>query len=322
MTTDNSVSELPESLLEAVAYFSDPARCHDLLVSMRWAGVPVCSKCGAKEVGFLAKQRRYKCRKCRVFFSAKQGTIFEDSPISLRKWFIAIWLVTNAKNGISSCELGRALAVTQKTAWFMLQRVRLAFHVGSFDKKLCGIVEVDETYIGGKARNMHKDKREERIKGRGTTGKVIVMGLLERKGEVRAQVIGNIKRKTLQDQIASHVEPGSEVHSDQLASYRGLDPEYVHNVINHAERYVEGHVYTNGVENFWSLLKRTIKGTYTSCEPFHLFRYLDEQTFRYNNRRETDGGRFVRVMGTVAGRRLAYKDLIGEKTEKRPGRKR
>jgi len=276
MQSQENPEQFPESLLEVSEYFRDPDRCYQFLVSLRWPdGVITCPNCSSPDHYFLTKQKRYKCKKCRKYFSAKQGTIFENSPIPLKKWFVGMWLLANAKNGISSYEVHRGLKVTQKTAWFMLQRLRLILQEEP-EGKLSGTVEVDETYIGGKARNMHVGKRKERIKGRGTTGKVIVMGLLERNGKVRLKVIGDIKRKTLQDHIKFNVEEGSEVHTDELKSYKGLDPLYVHNVINHAERYVEGHVHTNGMENFWSLLKRTIKGTYTSCEPFHLFRYLDE----------------------------------------------
>jgi len=305
---------MPKTLVEAIRYFSDPKKCMEFMIPLRWPdGVVTCFHCGSKEQhSFIATKNAWMCKSCRKRFSIKMGTILEDSKLGLDKWLVAIWLLTNAKNGISSWELHRSIGVTQKTAWFMLQRIRMAFHVGSFDKKLAGIVEVDETYIGGKARNMHKDKREERIKGRGPTGKVVVMGLLERKGEVRTKVVRDIKRKTLQDHIQEHVERGSEVHTDSLASYEGLDPDYVHNVINHAEAYVNGHIYTNGLENYWSLLKRAITGTYTSCEPFHLFRYLDEQSFRFNNRQGTDEDRFLLATKSVSGKRLKYKTLIGE----------
>lgn len=223
-----------------------------------------------------------------------------------------MWLLTSAKNGISSWELHRALGVTQKTAWFLLQRLRFAFHVEIFDRKLTGIVEADESYVGGKARNMHLDKRQEKIKGRGASGKTVVMGLLERKGEIRTKVIGDIQRETLREQIDFHVERGAEVHTDELSSYRGLDPDYVHKFVNHAERYVDGHVHTNSLENFWTLLKRTIGGTYTSCEPFHLFRYLDEQAFRFNTRKGTDQERFVLAMKSIKDKRLTYRHLIGD----------
>ncbi len=254
----------------------------------------------------------WECKGCHKQFSVKLGTIFEESRLGMDKWFAAIWMLLNAKNGISSCELARSLGVTQKTAWFMLHRIRLIVHNGTIEKKLSGIVEVDETYIGGKARNMHKDKKEFKIKGRGGSGKAIVMGLLERHGEVRTKVVGDIKRETLQDQIEFHVESGAEVHTDELKSYEGLPAEYIHNVVNHAETYVNGHVSTNGIENFWSLLKRSIEGTYTSCEAFHLFRYLDEQCFRFNTRKLDDVERFEKAMGKVEGKRLTYRRLIGE----------
>lgn len=220
-----------------------------------------------------------------------------------------MWLITNAKNGISSYEIHRALGITQKSAWFLLHRIRLAMQRGSF-AKFCGTIEADETYIGGKARNMHKTKREAVIKGRGGVGKAIVMGVLERgrKGnasQVVATVIPDTKKETLQTKIQDTVRKGSRVNTDTNASYVGLSAEYVHESVCHdAEEYVRGQVWTNGMENFWSLLKRTIKGTYVSCEPFHLFRYLDEQTFRYNERKANDLGRFMKVVSSVADRRL------------------
>lgn len=304
---------LPETLADLIIYLSDPDRCIQYAATARWPDGIVCPRCGLIEAHIYIRTRRmWECKGCRKQFSVKVGTIFEESRLGMEKWFAGIWMLLNAKNGISSCELSRSLGVTQKTAWFMLQRIRMIVHNGTIEKKLSGIVEVDETYIGGKARNMHKDKKKLKIKGRGGTGKAIVQGLLERHGEVRTQVVGNIKKKTLQDQIEFHVEPGSEVHTDELKSYNGLSKEYVHNVVNHAETYVVGHVYTNGIENFWSLLKRSIEGTYTSCEAFHLFRYLDEQCFRFNNRKLDDAGRFEKAMTGVADKRLTYRQLIGE----------
>ncbi|MDB5034653.1 MAG: transposase [Chlorobi bacterium] len=301
--------------------FANPETCIMLVAAARWPDGVQCPRCGSKESHIYIQTRRmWECKGCRKQFGVKFGTIFESSRLSLDKWLMAFWLLVNAKNGISSCELSRALGVTQKTAWFLLQRIRYSLHIESHDEKLSGIVEVDETYIGGKARNMHKGKKDVKIKGRGATGKAIVMGLLERHGEIRTKVVGDIKRKTLQDEIIANVELGSEVHTDQLASYRGIDPEYVHNVVNHAETYVNGHVYTNGLENFWSLLKRTIGGTYTSCEPFHLFRYLDEQMYRFNTRKGDDRDRFVKSIGTVVGKRLSYRRLIGEEENVKPRR--
>jgi transposase-like protein len=218
------------------------------------------------------------------------GTIFEDSPIPLKSWLLAMWQIASCKNGISSYELARAIGVTQKSAWFMNHRIRLAMQDTSTGGKLGGTVEVDETFIGGKARNMHIDKRRERTRGRGPVGKAAVMGLLQRhpekgKSRVRTTVVPNIRKHKLHSQIEKHVEDGSAVYTDALKSYDGLDLYYQHKVIDHAERYVDGQVHTNGLENFWSLLKRTIKGTYVSVEPFHLFRYLDEQAFRFQRAR-------------------------------------
>jgi transposase-like protein len=231
--------------------------------------------------------------------------------LGLDKWLTAIWLIANAKNGISSYEIHRALGVTQKSAWFMLHRIRLAMQQGSIEK-LSGHVEVDETFIGGKARNMHRSERARKIHGTGGAGKVAVMGLLERHGEVRTMVVPNVKRKSLRKEINTHVEPGSMVYSDALKSYNDLNYDYMHNVINHAEKYVEGNVHTNGIENFWSLLKRTIGGTYISVEPFHLFRYLDEQAFRFNRRKANDADRFFEVLTMVTGKRLEYSELTGK----------
>jgi transposase-like protein len=263
----------------------------------------------------------WKCRTKhpRQKFSVKVGTIFEDSPIALDKWLAAIWMIANDKNGVSSYEIHREIGVTQKTAWFMLHRIRLAMQTGTF-QKLSGQVESDETYIGGKARNMHKWRKNREIKGRGTAGKAIVMGILERRGKdpiskVRAKVVQSIATEAIQAEIRQAVEPKSELFTDQLSSYVGLDKEYTHNVINHMEAYVNGNIHTNGIENFWSLLKRTIRGTYVSVEPFHLFRYVDEQSFRFNKRDDDNAGRFAEVVGNVIGKRVTYKKLTGKENE-------
>jgi transposase-like protein len=295
--------------------------CLSFLAGLRWPdGNVACPTCGSQHVTFLRNQRRWKCyeRHPRPQFSIKVGTIFEDSPIGLEKWLPAVWMIVNDKNGISSYEVARALGVTQKSAWFMMHRIRVAMQRGGFDK-LAGEVEVDETFIGGKSRFMHKGQRAAKIKGTGGMGKAAVMGLLERHGpdghsRVRVKQVANVRRATLAPEVRQHVKTGSAIYSDALKSYDGLAPDYVHEVIDHAESYVRGKVHTNGIENFWSLLKRAIKGTYVSVEPFHLFRYLDEQAFRFNQRRDPDGdsGRFVKVLRTIVGRRLTYKELIGQ----------
>jgi transposase-like protein len=310
--------ETPTTLVEAIRYFSDPDTCLKFMVALRWPNGVTCPECGSEQVIFLANARLFKCRSKhpRQKFSVKVGTIFEDSPISLDKWLAAIWMIANDKNGVSSYEIHREIGVTQKTAWFMMHRIRLAMQTGTF-QKLSGQVESDETYIGGKARNMSKFRKAKTIKGRGTAGKAIVMGILERRGKdpiskVRAKVVQSIATEAIHDEIRKAVEPRSELFTDQLSSYVGLDKEYTHNVINHMEAYVRGNVHTNGIENFWSLLKRTIRGTYVSVEPFHLFRYVDEQSFRFNKRDDDNAGRFANVLGNVVGRRVTYKKLTGK----------
>jgi transposase-like protein len=306
----------PTSLLEAVRYFSDPDNCQNVLVSLRWPDGVTCPTCGSKEHSYLTTRRLWKCKTKhpQQMFSIKKGSISEDSPLGLDKWLVAVWLIVNCKNGISSYEVARDLKVHQETAWFMLHRIRKAMQRGSFEKMgENGPVEVDESFIGGLARNMHADKKAEKIHGTGGAGKELVVGLLDREtGKVHVEHVANRKRRTLHEQVKKHVATGAEVFTDELASYTGLDKEYVHQFVNHAERYVEGNVHTNGIENFWSLLKRGIKGTYVSVEPFHLFRYLDEQAFRYNERKGTDADRFREVLSTIFGRRLTFKELTGE----------
>ena len=300
---------LPKTLLEAIKYFADPDNALNFMAELRWPDGIVCPHCSGSEVTFLKTRRIWKCRSCRKQFSIKTGTVLEDSPIGLDKWLSAIWIIVNAKNGASSYELHRSLGITQKSAWFLSHRIRLALQAGSFEM-LSGEVEVDETFIGGKARNMHKGVRTRKIRGTGGSGKVAVMGLLERHGEVRTMVVPNVRRKSLHSQVSKHVEQGSTVYSDSLRSYNRLQDEYTHNVINHAECYVNGHIHTNGIENFWSLLKRSINGTYVSVMPFHLFRYLDEQAFRFNNRRGSDLDRFIKATRSLTGRRLTFAELI------------
>lgn len=301
----------PNTLQEAIIYFADPDNSFEFVKGLRWSdGIVACPHCGSTEHYFIKTRRIWKCKYCKKQFSVKVGTIFEDSPLGLDKWLCAIWLIANAKNGVSSCEIHRALGVTQKTGWFMLQRIRLAMKTGTF-KKLAGEVEADETYVGGKAKNMHKHKKEGMKRGRGS-GKAIVFGLLERQGRVFAKVVKDVKGATLQGEIRNRVKEGSKVYTDALPSYNGLDDDYGHEVVDHAVKYVVGRVHTNGLENFWSLFKRCIKGTYIALDPAHLERYLDEETFRFNNRTDNDGQRMVKVLKSINGKRLTYKGLIGK----------
>jgi transposase-like protein len=313
--------ETPTTLQAAIEFFSDPDRCHAYLVQTRWPdGIVTCPICNRPGPRYLATQRRFECRAThpRKQFSVKVGTIFEDSPIALKSWLLALWQVTNCKNGISSYELARALGVTQKSAWFMLHRIRLAMQ-SEDGGKLGGEVEVDESYIGGKARNMHPTKRSQ-MKGRTWFGKAAVMGLLQRhpekgKSKVRTVVVPSATKAILQPIVEQHVEDGSKVFTDELRSYDNLGLYYTHNVINHAECYAKGEVHTNGMENFWSLLKRSIRGTYVSVEPFHLFRYLDEQAFRFNERGGNDADRFAQTVRQIVGRRVTFDQLIGNHEE-------
>jgi transposase-like protein len=281
-TEDIMSQKLPTTLQESITYFSDQQRCLDFVIALRWPHGPVCPRCQSQEHRFIKTRSIWECKGCKKQYSVKVGTIFEDSAVKLDKWLCAIWMIVNAKNGVSSYEIARSLGVTQKTAWFMMHRIRLALQQGSLERKLMGEVEVDETYIGGKARNIHVDKQVKMQRTEGYFRKAVVVGMLERKGEVRTAVINTASAKTLKAEINKHVVPGSAPFTDQLHSYISMRKEYAHQVINHAEEYVRGNVHTNSIENLWSLLKRGIKGTYVSVEPFHLFRYLDEQSFRFN----------------------------------------
>ena len=310
-------SAQPKTLLEAVRYFSNPDVALAFVVAVRWPNGVECHHCGSKDVGFLKTRRIWKCRECGKQFSAKVGSVLEDSPIKLEKWMPAFWMLVNCKNGISSYELARALGVTQKTAWFMLSRLRLAMQ-SKHGGKLDGGIEIDETFIGAQARFMHSDKKRRVLEGHrgGMKGKIAVMGLLQRhpekgKSQVRLQIVPRVKRPDLVPVIHANVESKANVFTDALPSYDRLFENYIHNVIDHAHSYAEGEVHTNGMENFWSLLKRCLKGTYVSVEPFHLFRYLDEQAFRFNNRAASDLGRFSMALKGLFGRRLTYSALTG-----------
>jgi len=322
----------PKTLLEAIQYFSDEQVCIDAVAEMRWPDGVVCPECDTANPYYLKTQKRWKCRECRIQFSVKRGSIFEDSPISLTKWLPAMWLLVNCKNGISSYEIHRDLGVSQKTAWFMLHRLRLVvktpdtnFQLGGTDG---GEVEVDETYVGGKPKNMHKSRRvaiarvhNEMPQWKQTEkypGKTAVMGILDRdKKQVRAKVVPDTRRKTLQGETLKNVTPGSAVYTDQAVAYDTLKQNFIHETVNHAQEYVNGRVHTNGLENFWALTKRTLGGTYVAVEPFHLDRYLDEQVFRFNNRATkdnplNDSDRFLLALSQVANKRLTYAELTGK----------
>jgi transposase-like protein len=329
---------VPETLQEAVRYFSDLDTCHQFAVSIRWPDGVVCPRCGAIDAASFVRTRRiFNCLACKKQYSVKVGTIFEDSPLGLDKWFMAMWMLVNYKNGVSSYELSRDLGVTQKSAWFMLGRLRLAIQSGSIEKaKLSGELEADETFVGGKAKNMHADVKRKKITGRGASGKAVVAGVLQRGETYVDETTGEIKKTasqvvvgvvpdttatTLDNLVTSHAEEGSNLYTDAHAGYRTLADRYGHEFVDHAIKYVEGIVHTNGMENFWSLVKRAIKGTYVSVEEAYLFRYLDEAAFRFNERKcggdsyawykAGDSIRFVKAMRGITGKRLTYKALVG-----------
>jgi transposase-like protein len=327
MDTTNVLSE-PKTLQEAIVYFADPDRCFAYAKKLRWPdGNVVCPRCAKGKNSFIKTRKLWFCYACKRQFTIKVKTIMEDSPITLDKWMTAFWLLANAKNGISSHELGRALGVTQTTAWFMLQRVREVMKKHTFDTTKIGgegnELEVDETFVGGKVKNMHRSRRvrfavEEGYQG-ATTGKTIVQGILDRNlRKVRAQVVPNVARETLQNAILKNVKYGSTVYTDNAVAYdNGMQRRFIHDVVNKTETYVRGRVHVNGMENFWSLLKRSLRGTYVAVEPFHLARYVDEQVFRYNHRKDgdrklNDADRFAAVMSEVLNRRLTYSDLTGK----------
>jgi transposase-like protein len=319
----------PKTLQDAILYFSDADNCLKYMVDMRWPdGIVACPTCGRTDPAFLKNQRKWQCKSVHAKrqFSVKVGTIFEDSPLGLEKWLPAAWLITNAKNGISSYELHRSLGVTQKTAWFMLHRIREAMKQDTSHKfGFGGPVESDETYIGPNPAKMHKDRkaRYQATRGQGLrgdmyVGKTAVHGMLDRElRQVRAKVMPHVRRNELQNEILKNVTPFAKVYTDEFSAYDGLEKQFIHKVVNHSMEYVRGNVHTQGIENFWSLLKRGLRGTYVAVEPFHLDRYVAEQVFRYNNRATkdnqlTDADRFTAVLMQSVGKRLTYAEVTGK----------
>jgi transposase-like protein len=312
-----------KTLSDAIRYFADEQVCIDTVAGMRWPDGPHCPACLMPDTRqhWLKNQRRWQCRDCGKQYSVKVNTIFEDSAIKLDKWLTAMWLLANCKNGISSYEIAKDIGVTQKSAWFMLQRIRLAMKNKSVLKLgyQGGPVEMDETFIGGKLKNMHKSKKPKGpgISGKAVSGtaKTIVVGMVERGGRVRAEVVMERTHAVLRAVANKHIHSGATLMTDEWGGYKGSN--FTHEIVNHAVEYVRGHVHTQGIENFWALLKRGLNGTYISVEPFHLDRYVDEQAFRYNNRATkdnplTDKDRFALVLSQVSGKRLTYAELTGK----------
>jgi transposase-like protein len=319
--------DVPETLQQAIAFFADPQRAFDAAVDFRWPGGNVtCPRCNQAKHSFIKTRKIWFCYVCKKQFTVKVGTVMEDSPIGLDKWMMAMWMVANCKNGISSYELAKNLGIRQNSAWFMLHRIREAMRTepkGKFG--FGGPVESDETYIGPNPQKMHAGRRKEfrdRIgKGaprRGYIYKTAVHGLLDRElRQVRARVVNKVKREKLQDLILENVTPFAKLYTDNSILYDHLNNKYVHKVVDHTKEYVRGNVHTNGIGNFWSLLKRTLRGTYVAVEPFHLDHYIDEQIFRFNNRatkdnKLTDSDRFALLMTQVAGKRLTYAKVTGK----------
>jgi transposase-like protein len=320
----------PKTLQAAILYFADPDNCISYLVARRWSdGVVSCPTCGSDKVAYVASRRVWQCktRHAKAQFSIKVGTIFEDSPIALDKWLMAMWMLANCKNGVSSWEIHRTLGITQKSAWFMLHRIRLALgekpehKMGGPDG---GPVEVDESFVGGDPKNWHLSKRGKRKRFTDPEVKIksektAVVGLLDRDArEVRAKVVPNVNRETLQNEILAQIESRATIYTDGWKGYSDLQrQEFIHETVNHVEEYVRGDVHTNGLENFWALMKRSLKGTYVCVEAYHLDRYVTEQVFRYNNRNTKkrpmdDGDRFSLAVTQILGKRLTYAELTGK----------
>jgi hypothetical protein len=311
--------ESPQTLQQAVLFFADMDNCIAYMKAKRWPdGVVVCPTCGRNDVSWLGNQKKWQCKSKHVKrqFSAKVGTIFEDSPLGLDKWLMATWMITNCKNGISSYEVARDLGVTQKSAWFMLHRIRLAMVEEGGQLGGNGPVEIDETFVGGKIKNMHKSKRPKGVATQGGHGKAIVLGMIERGGMVRAGCVEDRKKASMMPPIHATIAAGSHIITDEHTTYPFVAQPYFHEVINHMEGYVNGHIHTNSIENFWSCLKRGLSGTYISVEPIHLNRYVEEQVFRFNNRhKQTDATRFAKVLSQVTGKRLTYAEVTGKVSE-------
>lgn len=316
----------PKTLQDTILYFANPDNCVAYMVDRRWPNGVVCPTCGRKDAAYIPARRVWQCKsrhpKCQ--FSAKVGTIMEDSPIGLEKWLPVMWMIANCKNGVSSWEIHRSLGITQKTAWFMLHRARLALAGTPFEMLGGGgPVEVDETFVGPDPRKMHAGRRQARYQALSARPKTPVMGMLDRElRQVRAKVVPNVRRETLQNEILNQVQPGAKVYTDSATAYDMMKAQpFIHEAVNHVQEYVRGEVHTQGIENFWSLLKRGLRGTYIAVEPFHLDRYVGEQVSRFNNRATkdnplTDADRFALAVTQIVGKRLTYAELTGKELKK------
>jgi len=297
-----------DSIIELMEAFPDEQSCVDHLTAIRWRNGEYCPYCGGTELYHFSDRRNHKCKACKARFSIKVGTIFEDTKLPLRKWFLAMWLITSHKKGIASTTLAKDLGVTQKTAWFMTQRLRYAIRTKSFNAPLEGTIEADEMYHGGRERNKHASKRTGGKQG--GSGKVAVLGLLQREGELRTTIAPDTKGETLQGIIKANVVPGSALMTDSHHAFRRLGSIYDHERVNHTlGEYVRGSFHTNGIESVWALFKRQIIGTHHFLSAKHFGRYLGEMTWRFNNRSIGEGNR-VNALLELANGRLTYKELI------------
>ena len=296
-----------KTLLDLVKTFPDEASCLEHLESILWPNGPV-SPFDTNSKVYKCAGGRYKCKNSGKYFNVKVGTVFEDTKIPLVKWFMALYIFSSHKKGISSYQLARDIGVTQKSAWFLLHRLRYAFKQAT--DELVGVVEVDETYVGGKEKNKHAGKKLPGNKGRSLKTKAAVFGMMERDGNVIAQVVPDVSAKTLIPIIEEAVQEGATIVSDEYNIYRKVVGSYNHEIVRHkANEYVNGRAHTNGLEGFWSHLKRMIDGVYHHVSIIHLQRYVNEESRRWNTRKMDGGERFNLILGNIAGR-LTYKTLI------------
>ncbi len=298
-----------KSIPELLESFPTEQSCIDHLEQLRWDG-NVISPFDAESKVYKCKGNKYRCKNTGKYFNVKTNTLFDNSKIPLQKWFLAMWLATCHKKGISSPQLAKDMGVTQRTAWFILQRIRRCFGNLSEDKKLDNEVELDEAYIGGKNKNRHKDKKVKKSQGRSSKDKTPVFGMIKRDGDVIAIVVPDTKRKTLTPLINDHIEKGSNVYTDEWGAYRKLNEAYNHGVVYHKiGNYVIGRISTNNIECYWSHLKRMIIGIHHWISKKHLQLYVNAQSFRYNTRKVSEYIRFNMLLCNMENR-ITYKELI------------